>query len=348
MCKDSSKRKLEPAELNDTKKLKPVTDTCDKVDIEQLRSQIIKQVSSEYESKITKLEQEIKDLKKLVIDNDLQVPTKPAPPTLSVTKANGKEKTPAPSSSKPTFGASSFTINPVVATPSNSILSQNSTTPKDPVSKDNSPKPTFGSSTTFSSSAFENMKNNKNVFESKTETSSFGANSKFGNAFQESLKKKSFLDSPEPQEEEASKPTPQQFKQVDLEPIKAVQTGEEDETSLYNTSAKLFELDFSNIKDGWKERGVGPLHLNQSKQDKNKIRLVMRSNGLLRVILNYKISKKTELLKGLEASLNPGKYLRLNSVKADGTPIQYMLKFSSESIRDLLVENAEKAKAQIE
>jgi Ran-binding protein 3 len=376
MSKDSIKRKLELAELNETKKLKPeACINCEKAVIEELKSEIIKQVSTGYETKISKLEQEIRDLRKLVINHEKSansgekieesVEKSEEPVEKSSNKPSLVPKVPKfdKSNDKPTFGTSSFNINPVIATPSNSILSQNTTTPKDSESKQNSPKPKFGSSISFSSTAFENMKNKKNIFDTSSDEASkkpetfgsFGANSKFGDAFQKSLTKKSFLDSPESNENNINnhdykvgdKPTPQQFKQVDLEPIKSVQTGEEDEISLYNTNAKLFELDFSNISEGWKERGAGPLHLNQSKQDKNQIRLVMRSNGLLRVILNYKITKETELLKGLEASLNPGKYLRLNSINSSGTPIQYMLKFASQSIRDSVVENAENVKNQI-
>lgn len=339
----SSKRELEEANNGDDKRLKQ--DELNTIAIDELKESIRAEISGEYEAKIKKLEQEIEELKK----NKEKEGSK-----LDTVEVEAKK---APTlASKPTFGTSSFNV--FAATPTNSVLSPSSVaTPKDDTPLKSTEKPTFGATTSFKSSAFENIQNKKNIFnsipstsfgESKannvTATSSFGANSKFGNAFQESLTKKSFLDEKDEEsklEENEATLTPHQFKQVDLEPVKSIQTGEEDETSIYNTNAKLFELDFSNIAEGWKERGLGPLHLNQSKQDKKQVRLVMRSNGLLRVILNYKIINKDQLLKGLEASLNPGKYLRLNSVNANGTPIQYMLKFASEAVRDTLIEKAE-------
>jgi len=390
MNKDSIKRKHDESEFSEPKKLKgTLVDSSGEeiaVNVEELRSQIVKEVTKQFHSKITKLEDEVKHLKLLILNDKTSAESSVEPVEASEKHENGhsddvkqastKDGTPevekkAPTlatsaakkstsevAAKPTFGASLFTIKPTIATPLNSFLSQSSDTPKDKTAE-NSPRPVFGATTSFSSHAFDNIKAKKNVFDdlpstttgtpSPPVTSSFGANSKFGLAFQESLKKKSFLDSSENTEKDppATKTTPQLFKQVDLEPVKSIQTGEEDEISLYNTTAKLFELDFGNISDGWKERGLGPLHLNQSKSDKNQVRLVMRSHGLLRVILNYKITPKTDLLKGLEASLNPGKYLRLNSVNSEGTLIQYMLKFGSESIRDELCEKAEKVKQEI-
>lgn len=234
-------------------------------------------------------------------------------------------------------------------------------------------KPVFGAASTFGkASIFEKMKNKTNVFDSEspdsegklgTPTSSFGsfataglfgslfgANSKFGNAFQAALQKKLFLDDPEVAAEEEQSKSPsatpkatQQYKQVELT-AQEVKTGEEDEKSVFLATAKLFELDFANIGEGWKERGLGPLHLNQLLADRTQIRVVMRSQGLLRVILNYKIAASTQLLKGLEASLSPGKFLRVNSVSADKKPIQYLIKFSNESVRNDFYDKVEELK----
>lgn len=226
-------------------------------------------------------------------------------------------------------------------------------------------KPVFGASSTFGkASIFENMKNGKNVFDSPLKDSkkesdpipatpatsfgsfggSFGANSKFSNAFQKASQKKSFLDEPELSNSKTSPSStpapPPQYKQVDLT-VKEVKTGEENEQSIFSTTAKLFELNLTKISEGWKERGVGPLHLNRSNADPSQIRIVMRSHGLLRVILNYKITPTTKLIKGLDASLSPGKFLRVNSISADGTPLQYLIKFSDQTIRDGLCDKVE-------
>ncbi|PVH17996.1 uncharacterized protein CXQ87_000906 [Candidozyma duobushaemuli] len=230
---------------------------------------------------------------------------------------------------------------------------KNSVTPKDTT-------PVFGSKSSFGD-AFKKSKEKPDIFASANDestTSSFGSNvssfgskSKFGNAFQQTLSKPSFLDSPEPTAEkedsvDESKPkTSQQYKQVDLEE-KTVTTGEENEESVFSATVKVFELDLSNIKEGWKERGVGPLHLNQSKSDSKEVRIVMRSQGLLRVVLNYKITPETELIKGLEASLSPGKFLRFNSV-VSGKLVQYLVKFSNETLRDGLVNKVKELQEKI-
>lgn len=180
----------------------------------------------------------------------------------------------------------------------------------------------------------------------------FGSNSKFGNAFKQSLKKKSFLDEPEDSNAPATEALdaaaaterdPVAYKQVDLE-VKEIKTGEEDERLLFSATAKLFELDLTQIQLGWKERGVGQLHLNQAVTDALQRRLVMRLQGLLRVILNMKLAADTHVMKGLEASLSPGKYLRVALVR-EGKPVQYLMKFGSQGVRDELCEKIAPAAA---
>lgn len=225
--------------------------------------------------------------------------------------------------------------------------------------KESSPesKPVFGATSSFgNASIFDKIKSKPNVFDSlplKSESNDagkasfgssfglFGASSKFANALQRATEKKSFLDHPEDKDvgskslSEIPKAT-QQYKQVELV-AQDVKTGEENEKSLYSVTAKLFELDLTKLSEGWKERGLGPLHLNQSLVDPSQVRIVMRSQGLLRVILNYRITSTTVLIKGLEASLSPGKFLRFNSVSAEGKPVQYLIKLANESLRDGLV-----------
>lgn len=230
-------------------------------------------------------------------------------------------------------------------------------------------KPVFGASSSFGkASIFENIKNGKNVFDLPTKDlaaqssnpvpstpttsfgsfgGSFGANSKFSNAFQKASQKKSFLDEPEVSQSQTSSPSAAsapQYKQVELT-AKEVKTGEENEQSIFSATAKLFEMSLDKISEGWKERGVGPLHLNRSLEDPLQIRIVMRSHGLLRVILNYKITSTTNLIKGFEASLSPGKFLRINSVSSQGTPLQYLLKFSDQAVRDGLCDRVSSLQA---
>ncbi|EJT46501.1 hypothetical protein A1Q1_04895 [Trichosporon asahii var. asahii CBS 2479] len=61
-----------------------------------------------------------------------------------------------------------------------------------------------------------------------------------------------------------------------------IPTGEEEEDTIYQTRCKLYALD---DQGGWRERGVGNLKLNKHKATE-AARLVMRSEGVLRVILN--------------------------------------------------------------
>ncbi|RHZ72126.1 hypothetical protein Glove_246g5 [Diversispora epigaea] len=60
-----------------------------------------------------------------------------------------------------------------------------------------------------------------------------------------------------------------------------VLTGEEDEIAQHIVRAKLYWMDGQ-----WKERGVGTLRLNYSKNNEKVPRLVMRADNVLRVILN--------------------------------------------------------------
>lgn len=65
-----------------------------------------------------------------------------------------------------------------------------------------------------------------------------------------------------------------------------VTTGEEDEDTVFQARSKLFV----NEK-GWKERGVGLLKLNVQRSDGSGARLVMRADGVLRLLLNSKLYK---------------------------------------------------------
>ncbi|KAL4195454.1 hypothetical protein AMTRI_Chr05g73440 [Amborella trichopoda] len=61
-----------------------------------------------------------------------------------------------------------------------------------------------------------------------------------------------------------------------------LETGEENEKSVFTADAVLFEY----LEGGWKERGKGELKLNVSTTDSGRARLVMRARGNYRLILN--------------------------------------------------------------
>lgn len=371
---EASKRKLAEAgsesqsDSSNSKKQKT------EVDLEELKAQITKSIEAKYEARIKSLEDTIAQLTKekedILLDNSHNGASKvesPKSESRSVPLSNvpslKRTETAVDSPEvKHKFGASSFTFLKSQNTPLSSFTNGKSaeTTPA------STSKPTFGSTSTFGS-AFEPGKPKKNVFDSlpsfgsnlspqqkeeKLFGSTFGSKANFGNAFQKAMSKKSFLDE-QPQEKDdqsverettAASTSTQQYKQVDLAPVERF-TGEEDEDTLVTTNAKLFELDFTNVSKGWMERGVGHLRLNQSKSDPKAVRLLMRSQALLKVILNMKVTAKTELLKGMESSLNPGKYLRFNSLSLAGTPIQYLLKFGSQGQRDELIGKIEMLQA---
>ncbi|XP_062089531.1 nuclear pore complex protein NUP50A-like [Humulus lupulus] len=61
-----------------------------------------------------------------------------------------------------------------------------------------------------------------------------------------------------------------------------VETGEENEEVAFNADSALYEF----MEGGWKERGKGELKINVSKPAKDKARLLMRTKGNYRLILN--------------------------------------------------------------
>ena len=69
-------------------------------------------------------------------------------------------------------------------------------------------------------------------------------------------------------------------------------TGEENELTVFQMSAKLFQYD-SEVKN-WKERGQGILKVNEESKDKDSnvpasVRVVMRTNATFQLILNCKL-----------------------------------------------------------
>ncbi|CAH0554775.1 unnamed protein product [Brassicogethes aeneus] len=82
-----------------------------------------------------------------------------------------------------------------------------------------------------------------------------------------------------------------------------VKTGEEEETNVISISCKLFAYDKTG--GSWQERGRGTLRLNDLEMDDNQTqsRLVFRTSGSLRVILNTKIWAEMTVEKASEKSI---------------------------------------------
>lgn len=75
--------------------------------------------------------------------------------------------------------------------------------------------------------------------------------------------------------------------------VSIVETGEEEEKTYFSCKAKLFQ--FSDKE--WKERGIGTFKVNvrivNGQENKKAARMIMRADGVLRVMLN------TPLFKGM-------------------------------------------------
>ena len=104
-------------------------------------------------------------------------------------------------------------------------------------------------------------------------------------------------------------------------------TGEEDETTVQSNRVKLYSM----AKDqSWKERGTGSLKLNyQESSEAARLGalsctdiLVMRSEGVLKLILNVK------LFAGMQCDLEQERFLRLVAMESEGLT-HFAIKFAN-------------------
>ncbi|ODQ82199.1 hypothetical protein BABINDRAFT_158845 [Babjeviella inositovora NRRL Y-12698] len=331
----SKKRALEETPVE------PCSETHESQDEERKKMKLTPSEEKEQDKELAKLESEYKEL-----DEETKIET-----GKEEMKGEKAKKKPAFVFGKTAFGSSKpFTPAPVA-----DEIAENDAPPAKTPEK----KHIFGSTTSFGGSAFSTALKGKNVFstppaaeedapQNESTFGTFGSKSTFGNAFQATLNKPSFLDSAketvaenaELEEDMTASAPKDQFKQVELTKT-TVATGEEEETSVLNTKARLYALDLSKVTEGWKERGVGVLHLNTNNKT-HKSRIVMRSNGLLRVIMNVPLVAKLEVSKGMESSLQSEKFLRVVSIDESGSPVQYAIKTARAEIRDDLYENIKK------
>jgi len=101
-------------------------------------------------------------------------------------------------------------------------------------------------------------------------------------------------------------------------PEQDVKNGEEDEEELFRAKCKAYRFDAS----AWKECGVGPLKLNKHKET-GKIRLIMRAEGSMRVLLNFALFPEFKLDEPNEKS---SRFIGFDEVKK---PCSYLVKFGS-------------------
>ncbi|KAL3267977.1 hypothetical protein HHI36_007113 [Cryptolaemus montrouzieri] len=107
-----------------------------------------------------------------------------------------------------------------------------------------------------------------------------------------------------------------------------VKTGEEEETNILCISCKLFAFD--SATGSWQERGRGTLRLNDFEADgRTQSRLVFRTSGSFRVILNTKIFAKMTAEKASEKSI------RLTALDANGEIKVFLVMASNEDSKSL-------------
>ncbi|KAG4105357.1 PH domain-like protein [Neocallimastix lanati (nom. inval.)] len=160
----------------------------------------------------------------------------------------------------------------------------------------------FGSSINVSLSSFASY--------SKPNKSIFGSSQNNSSSFESLLKSEGKqFDKNEGKEENKNS----QFKETDTK------TGEEDEECIHSVRAKLYE----DENNSWKERGIGLFKINCNKENKSKVRLVMRAEGILRVILNERI------IPGMKFSIIQDKYISFAAISDSKTIKKYLVKCGS-------------------
>ncbi|KAH8116383.1 hypothetical protein DFH11DRAFT_1580239 [Phellopilus nigrolimitatus] len=108
-----------------------------------------------------------------------------------------------------------------------------------------------------------------------------------------------------------------------------VQTGEEEEDTLFQVRGKLYALSDQNA---WKERGTGLLKLNVRKSDGEGARLVMRKEAVYALLLNV------TLFKGMRCTLaQDPRYVRFSCIES-GATVHYNLRLSNAKVAVELIE----------
>jgi hypothetical protein len=117
-----------------------------------------------------------------------------------------------------------------------------------------------------------------------------------------------------------------------------VETGEEAEETVFSCRAKLYHFEGKE----WKERGVGTFKINTAwapsseESLERKSRLIMRTDGVHRVVLNTPIFKGMKV--GTPEGNEPtGKTLNITGMEA-GKPTLFVLKVSSFRSATLFIE----------
>eukprot|EP01097_Dermamoeba_algensis_P003454 TRINITY_DN2404_c0_g1_i1.p1 TRINITY_DN2404_c0_g1~~TRINITY_DN2404_c0_g1_i1.p1 ORF type:complete len:385 (-),score=167.67 TRINITY_DN2404_c0_g1_i1:106-1260(-) len=181
----------------------------------------------------------------------------------------------------------------------------------------------FSSSSSSSSSA------------SSTSPFSFNTGPVFGVNIPTPLKPAEGQEGEEVQQLEETADDIKKSKIVSLTPQQVV-TGEEEEEQVFNVRSKLYGLDKEENK--WKERGVGHLKINVSKD--KKARLVMRTDASLKLILNSKVYST------MPCSMRDEKSVLFVGTENEGKPAQFLVKFGRKEEASLFLSTVEKHKKE--
>lgn len=168
----------------------------------------------------------------------------------------------------------------------------------------------------------------------------FGSSTSFGQGFgllKEIQKKKETTDEEPPNESKSEGESKEIENKPVLKKLETVENGEENEDIVFNSNTKMYSL--TSLKEGWKERGVGPMHLNYNKEA-DSYRLVIRQRLTFQVLLNLKIVKGIKIYKGFPGSSNSEKFVRM-VVTLDKQVVQYCMKLNSEEVANKLFDKLE-------
>jgi len=193
----------------------------------------------------------------------------PQTATETPTKLEHEQTQNIPASETTTTATSTSTSTTSTISTTSTSTTSTTTNAESPKPQENQPKPFFPffSSTSGGSAPFSF------TFNPFTST-------QFGSAI------------PKPSFSEAEPKRTSAFEEEAVAPVKRVQattmTGEEHEDIISSVRARLFIYE-ENRSQPWRDVGVGTLHLNAARDCCARSRLVMRTDGSLRLILNARI-----------------------------------------------------------
>ncbi|KAJ4985930.1 nuclear protein export protein [Stagonosporopsis vannaccii] len=148
-------------------------------------------------------------------------------------------------------------------------------------------------------------------------------------------------DNPEKDHEEGRRPS------QPLSGTAPTETGEEHEYSAWVGRAKLYTMDGEGKERGWKERGVGNIKLNVTKDEPRKARFVLRADGTHRLLLNAAVTKTLIFGADSEGAKPKDGRLLFNSPNAEGNLDMHLLKLKSERAVELWEQVAQVQKHEL-